>query len=89
VTALSFPIDLTPDYLEDHWDDECACTANHLFMGIPCEKSVVALAFACVPVSRVLACSPAVVWIEHEKARGAKCAACGMSAADCWSVIPV
>lgn len=90
MTALSFPIDLTPDYaiehaLEEQWGDEAKCELNH--SGTACSVSVTAIFRSCIPSQ--LVCAKAATDLSESIASGVSNCICGRPVTSHWVVIPV
>lgn len=90
MSALGIDIDLRPDYLEDHWGDECRCESKHFAVSAVrsvCSKKVVArLQITCVKGHSALWCANRVVEHDFEIAEGLTDCECGKPLADCWVV---
>lgn len=89
MTALGIDIDLTVDYLEDTYADDCRCESAHTHPRcLTCTVEVSHRAIFCT--GELLVCSGharfAQESIEDSKTR---CADCNQLCADCWQLVPV
>lgn len=87
MTILGIDIDLTTDYLEEHFEDEVECEAAH--DGYDCSVDVVAIFESCEPP--FLICEKARTFVVTYIADVAdlECGVCGVLVGSHWSVRPV
>jgi hypothetical protein len=80
-------IDLTYDYLEEHYADECKCEADHEHVGIACSVLVTHRYMSCG--REKLVCQSGADYVVACISEGGLCEYCLTSTSDCWSVISV
>lgn len=87
MSALGIDIDLRPDYLEDHWDDEAKCQSAH--SKGECSISVVARKIVDCQGRDFLICQNSfnINFISIQV--GHICKGCGRTKKECWELIPV
>ena len=91
-TPLGTDIDIRPDYLEEHWDENVRCQINHMLRAgesFTCTVEVVARKTTLCRGLDLLICRSSYERNVRTMSRGAPCDGCGKSSAECWTVTPV
>lgn len=88
MTALGIDIDLTVDFLEDHYADHCKCESVHGAPVPPCTTEVTHRFSSCTRTAGINICSGAYDYVVGEIAGTKRCHYCRQPARDCWTVTP-